>query len=408
MKNNATITGLLTLALGLAVAGSLFADDWPQWRGANRDGVATGFKPPGAWPQALTQKWKVDVGIGDSTPALVGGNLFTFGRRDTNEVVLCLDAATGAQVWEVSCPADYVVTGAAARHPGPRSSPAVSDGRVYAFGVGGILSCLDARKGALLWRKQSTNDYAGFEYKYDTAMSPVLVDGLCIVHVGGKGKGALFAFDASKGTLKWKWDGEPPANSSPVIMTVQGKKQLVTLASKSLVGVSCEDGTLLWQVPFQTGQGNNTTPVVDGQTVICAVQGRGMVAFRIGTQTNGFAATPLWTNSSAASRFTTPVLKDGLLFGFNGRFHCVSARTGETLWTDTANRGNSAAIVDAGPVMLAQTVNSELVAFKPGDKEYSELARIKVAGTETWAHPVVSGSRIYVRDRDSVTLWTLE
>ena len=125
-------------------------------------------------------------------------------------------------------------------------------------------------------------------------------------------------------------------------------------------------------------------------------------------QGDGFAAVPIWTNSQLGARFTTPVLKDDHLFGYHNHFFCADAKTGAALWEDATNRGNSAALVDAGQVILATTVNSELVAFKPSDKEYIELARIKVADTETWAHPVIRDNRIYVRDLENIALWTVE
>lgn len=399
----------LVASILLVTAGvSVWADDWPQWRGLNRDGKATGFKAPGTWPKQLTQKWKVTVGVGDSTPALVGDHLFAFGRQDADEVIQCLDAVSGKVLWESRYPAGHVVTGPPARHPGSRSSPTVADDRVFTLGVGGILSCLNASTGSVLWRKQATDDYPGIPYKSDTAMSPLVTDGRCIVHVGGKTNGAIFAFDVVNGEPKWKWNGDGPAFSSPVSMTVHGVKMVVTLTAKTLVGLSLEDGKLLWQVPFEAVQGNNTTPIVDGDKVIYSGQGKGMFALKIESQGNGFSAIPLWTNSHLGARFTTPVLKDDLLFGYNGHFFCANAQTGATLWEDETNRGNSAALVDAGAVILASTVNSELTAFKPADKEYAELARYKVADTETWAHPVISGSRIYVRDRDSLALWRIE
>jgi outer membrane protein assembly factor BamB len=284
----------------------------------------------------------------------------------------------------------------------------VANGKICTLGVGGILSCLDAATGKLLWRKQSTNDYLGIAYNYDSSMSPLVADGCCLVHIGGKGQGALFALDLAQGEAKWKWTGEAPANSSPVLMTVQGTKQVVTLTAKSVVGLRLSDGHLLWQVPFEAAQGNNTTPIIDGQTVIYTGQGKGLLALKIEPQGDGFATTPLWTNTEVGARFTTPVLKNGLLFGYNGHFFCANAHTGATLWSDSVNRGNSAAVLDAGSVMLALTVNSELAAFKPSDKEYTELAKLKVAESETWAHPVVAGKRIFVRDRENVTLWTLD
>jgi outer membrane protein assembly factor BamB len=403
---------LLTAGLPVVVwflsAVSVVAEDWPQWRGPNRDGKVTGFKVPEKWPERLTQKWKVTVGVGDSTPALVGEKLYAFGRQDADEVIQCLDAATGKAVWENRYPAGRVVTGPAARHPGTRSSPAVADKKLCTLGVGGILSCLDAQSGKVLWRKQSTDEYQGIPYNSDTAMSPLLHGGMCFVHVGGKTNGAMFAFDLASGSPKWKWAGDGPACSSPVIMTVGSTKQLVTLTANSVIGLSLADGKLLWQVPFEATQGNNTTPVLDGPTMIYTGQGKGMFAVRIEGKGGDYAVATLWTNKQLGARFTTPVLKDGLLYGYNGHLFCANAQTGATVWEDATNRGNSAALVDVGSVILALTVNSELAAFKPSDKEYLELARYKVADTETWAHPVVDGNRVFVRDRESVALWTIE
>jgi outer membrane protein assembly factor BamB len=360
----------------------------------------SGFTAPQAWPNQLTQKWKGTVGIGDSTPVLVGEKLYAFGRQDTNEVITCLDVGSGKTLWEERYPAQHVVTGPPARHPGTRSSPAVAQGKLCALGVGGILSCLDAESGKVIWRKQSTNDFLGTAYDFDSSMSPLIAEGRCFVHVGGKGKGAVLAFDLASGEPKWKWDGDAPSSSSPVVLILQGRKQLVTITAKSVLGLDLSDGKLLWQLPFEATQGNNTTPIIDGQIVIYTGQGKGMFAVRIEPQADGFAAIPVWTNAQLGARFTTPVLKDGLLFGYHNHLFCADAQSGATLWADATNRGNSAALIDAGEVMLALGVNSELMAFKPSGKEYVELARIKVADSETWAHPVVCGKRLFVRDRE--------
>src|SRR5664279_4685719 len=369
------VARFLTLVLAFSAwslsAADVVTDDWPQWRGPQRDGKAAGFKAPEKWPGRLTQKWKVVVGVGDSTPALVGGKLYAFGRQDADEVIQCLDFANGMAVWENRYPAGHVVTGPPARHPGTRSSPAVADNKICTLGVGGTLSCLDAQNGKVLWRKQSADDYQGVPYPSDASMSPLVEGGMCIVHLGGKTNGALFAFDLVNGSPKWKWTGDGPASSSsPVIMTVQSAKQLVTLTAKSVVGLNLADGKLLLQIPFEAVEGNNTTPVVDGQTVIYTGQGKGTFAVRIQGLGGDYTVTPLWTNKQIGTRFTTPVLKDGLLYGYNGHFSCANAETGTTLWEDATNRGNSAALVDAGSIILALTVNSELTAFKPSDKEY--------------------------------------
>jgi len=394
----------------LLIASCVFAQDWPQWRGPNRDGKVSGFTTPWEWPKEFTQKWKVTVGSGDATPALVGNKLYVFTRQGEDEFILCLNAGNGKELWN-SKYAAQAVTGAAARHPGPRSSPAVSDGKVVTIGVGGVLSCLDAATGKVVWRK---DPFPKVVPRFFTSMSPIIVDGMVIAHLGGQGNGAIIAYDLAAGNEKWRWSGEGPEYASPALLTVGGTKQIVTLAEKSIVAVGVADGKLLWSLPFMpvSRAYNAATPIVDGQTVIYTGAGRGAKAVRIEKQGDGFAAKELWSNPELAPQFNTPVLKDGLLFGLSnrGNLYCINARTGKTAWTDETSRDRSgfAAILDVGSCLLALPSSSELIVFKPSDSEYSELAKIKVAEAESYAHPVISGNRIFVKDQESVTLWTIE
>ena len=409
MRNANRSIGVIVSFVIFVCAGLVFAQDWPQWRGSNRDGKVTGFTAPKAWPKALAQKWKTTVGSGDATPALVKDKLYVFARQGAEEVTLCLDAASGDELWKDKYAAQ-AVTGAAARHPGPRSSPAVAEGKVVTLGVGGVLSCLDAASGKVVWRK---DEFPKVVPKFFAATSPIIVDGMVIAHLGGAGNGAIMAFDLSSGDVKWKCTEEGPAYASPALLTVEGTKQIVTLAEKSIVGVGVTDGKLLWQIPFAPrGRAYSAaTPIVDGQTVIFTGAGRGTRAVKIEKQGDRFVAQKLWSNEKVATQFNTPVLKDGLLFGLSdrGNLFCLNAKTGQAAWTDATRRGRGfAAILDAGSVILALSENSELLAFSPSDKQYAELARIKVADTPTYAHPIVAGSRIFVKDQDAVTMWTIE
>jgi outer membrane protein assembly factor BamB len=386
----------------------LQAQDWSQWRGANRDGKTAAFAVPATWPTNLTQKWKITVGKSDSSPVLVGDNLYVFARRGTEEVLFCLDAATGNERWHSAYAADYVVTGPAKDHPGPRSSPVVASGKVCTLGICGILTCFDAAKGTILWQKKFTNDFLGVAYKSESAMSPIVEDGRCIVHVGPSTNGAVVCFDLATGEAKWKWDGDGPANSSPVTMTVGGKKQLVFLTAKKLVGLDLADGKLLWQTAFAAESGNNATPVVAGTTVFCTGQGRGLAAVKVEQQGGAFTATPLWSTTKFPARYATPVFKDGFLYGsYNGHLYCADATTGAPLWDEAASLGDTASLVDAGTVMFALGGKGQLVAFKPGTT-YTRLAQMALATTETWAHPVIAGNRIFVKDNETVGLWGLQ
>jgi len=410
MRTSGRSIGVVAGGLVLIGAAVASAQDWPQWRGANRDGKATGFTAPTKWPAALAQKWSVKVGTGCATPALVGDRLYVFARQGDDEVTLCLSAADGKEIWKDKAAAQ-AVTGPANRHPGPRSSPAVADGKVVTLGVGGVLSCLDAADGKVLWRK---DEFPKVVPKFFTTTSPLIVDGMAVAHLGGPGNGALVALDLATGAPKWRWAAEGPDYGSPVVMTVDGTKQIVTPTEKSIVGVGAADGKLLWQVPFvpQGRAYNSATPVVDGSTVFVTGSARGTRALKIAKQGDGFAATPLWSNAEVASQFCSPVLKDGRLFGLSdrGTLFCLDAQTGQAAWTDSVqrDRGSFTALVDAGPVLLALPSSSELVVFKPDAKEYAEVARIKVAETPTYATPVVAGNRVFVKDQEAVTLLTLE
>lgn len=394
----------------LMITGWAFTQDWSQWRGLNRDGKVSGFTAPKEWPKELTQKWKTTVGLGDSTPALVGNKIYVFARQGEEEVTLCLDAGSGKELWKDKYKAQ-AVTGPPSRHPGPRSSPAVAEGKVVTIGVGGILSCLDATTGKLVWRK---DPFPKIVPQFFTAMSPIIVDGMAIAHLGGQGNGAVISYDLTTGEQKWQWAGEGPEYASPALLTVEGIKQIVTLAEKSVVGIGLADGKLLWQLPFAPERRayNAATPVVDGQTVIYTGAGRGIKAVKIEKQADGFVAKELWSNSEVAPQFNTPVLKDDLLFGLSnrGNLFCVNSQTGQTAWIDPTqrDRGGFTSIVDTGSVLMALPSNSELIAFKPNDKEYTELARIKVSDTPIYAHPVIAGNRIFIKDQETVTMWTID
>jgi len=369
----------------------------------------TGFTAPETWPKALKKKWETEVGLGDATPALAGTRLFVFARQDADEVTLCLDADNGKELWKDKYAAQ-AVTGPARGHAGPRSSPAVADGKVITMGVGGVVSCLVAETGELVWRR---DPFPKVVPSYFPASSPIILDGMAVAHVGGKGKGAIIAYDLAKGSEKWRCADVVPEYASPVLLTVGDTKQLVTLTDKGVVGIGADDGELLWTIPFPPGRmsPNSATPIVDAQTVIFTGPGRGIKAAKIAKHADGFAPEELWNNEKVSTVFNTPVLKDGLLFGLSRHNHvfCLDARTGKTAWTDTARHGRGfGALVDVGSAILALPDSSELIAFKPSATGYAELARIEVADTPTYAHPVIAGNRIFVKDQQAVTMWTLE
>ena len=285
----------------------------------------------------------------------------------------------------------------------------MADGKIVTLGVGGVLSCVDAAKGKMLWRK---DDFSGAWPRFYTASSPIITGGLCIAQLGGESNGGIVAYDLATGDQKWKWTGDGTAYASPVLLTVEGTKMVVTLTAKKIVGLGVADGKLLWEAPFPS-QGrayNAATPIVDGQTVIYAGSGRGTKAVKIEKTADGFAAKELWSNPDNAVQFNSPVLKGGQIYGLsqNGVIFCLDAKDGKTLWTTELGGRGFGSIVDAGSVLLALTPKGELTVFEPSDKEYKKLAGYKVADTETYAYPVAAGKGLFVKDKDSLSLWTID
>ena len=214
------------------------AQDYPQWRGQNRDGSASGFVEPKAWPEQLTPSWKVEVGAGYATPIVVGNRVYTHTRQGENEVMLALDAATGKVVWQTPYPAPYKMNPATKNHgQGPKSTPLFYNGRLYTLGISGIVSAFQASDGKLLWQKAAPP----VDPLYGTAMSPVADKGVVIFHVGGHNQGALTAFDAVTGDVKWSWNGDGPAYASPIVTDFGGTRQLVTRDAAERRGDGCRD-----------------------------------------------------------------------------------------------------------------------------------------------------------------------
>jgi outer membrane protein assembly factor BamB len=412
MRNAIRKFGVIVGCVALFGAICLQAQDWPQWRGPNRDGKAVGFKPPATWPKELKKGWSVTVGDGVATPALVGDKLFVFAREGGNEVIRCLSAADGKEIWQEKYEAK-APDKADKSFPGPRSSPTVADGKVVTLGLQGVLCCWDAATGKKLWQK---DDFKGALPQFHTSSSPLITDGLCIAQVGGESNGGIVAYNLATGAEKWKWTRDGTAYASPILVELGGVKAVVAETAKSVVAVSLADGKLLWETPWakRQMQYNSATPMVEGQTVICSGSGNGAKAIKIEKEGDTLTGKELWSTTDNGVKFNTPVLKNGLIFGISARdeLFCVNAQTGKPAWTKGLSGGGGrqsgyGSVVDAGPVLFALNPGANLIVFEPSDKEFKEVASYKV-GTGTYAYPVIAGNRIFIKDKDSVTLYTIE
>jgi outer membrane protein assembly factor BamB len=385
------------------------AEDWPQWRGPARDGRASGLASRASWPETLTPGWKVKVGTGHSSPIVSGGRVYQLSREDESEVVRALDLASGRELWRQAYPVAYEMNPAATGHgKGPKSTPTLADGRLFTFGITGILSAWDAASGRLLWRKSFEASHRATSPAFGAAMSPVVEGGRVLAHVGGDGDGALMAFDAASGAPVWSWKGDGPGYASPVVATLDGVKQVVTQSQNALVGVAADTGALLWKLGLRTPyEQNSVTPIVSGGLVVYSGLDVPLTAARPVKKGTAFSLETKWTNPDVASYLSTPVLEGGRLYGLShrnrGQWFCVDAASGRTLWRSDGRQAESASIIVAAAALFLLDTNGSLTVAAADTAGFRPLRKWSVAASATWAHPVVLDSGILVKDADTLT-----
>ncbi len=394
------------------------ANDWPQWRGPNRDGLIASFKSPKQWPERLKLRWKVSVGSGHASPVLVGNRIYLLARQGEQEVISSYDLKSGKQLWRRSYAADYVVHEAAVPHgKGPRSTPLVHAGRVYALGVSGRISCLDAKTGRLLWQKEPTGNDPKAYPLFGFAPSPLIVGGLVVIATGGEQQSGLTAFDAATGEVRWNWRGEytTPHDgvgySSPVLMKINDSVHLVMLVDSGLVGLSPQSGSVLWRFAFAMPHESVPTPILDEDRIIISDQKMGLVAVRVSKQGPEWQAQQVWQNRELFNYMSSPVAQDGLLFGMSrrekGQYFCVELQTGKTLWKTAGRQGESAVVMMGSNELFVQTVDGELLVAKKSRGGFDLVKRYQVADSATWSHPIIFDQYIVVKDSHSLALWSL-
>jgi outer membrane protein assembly factor BamB len=402
---------VVVCAAGTIAAAQEASSDYPQWRGRQRDGSASALAPPKAWPERLTQRWKVTVGEGYATPILVGDRIFTLTRRDGNEIATALEAGTGKVIWQTGYPAPHkIMSGAAGHGQGPKSTPLVYAGKLFTLGITGIVSAFNASDGKLLWQKPAP---AAETLYNNSSMSPIADGSSVIFHVGGHNDGALTAFDAETGNVKWSWRGDGPSYASPVIATFGGTRQVIAVTQQYIAGVSADTGALLWQRPFANKFANNAiTPIVFDGTILVSAFEQGVHALAPVQESGKWKLDTRWHAPEVSMFMSNPVLVGDTLYGLSqrasGQFFALDARTGKVLWLGTPREATNTAVVKAGELLFLLNDDAELIVARANRNAFEPLKRYTVAESATWAQPLISRNRIFIKDANSLTLWTLD
>ena len=411
----------------LLIQGTILASDWPQWRGPNRDGVWTESGILSSFPSTgLPPKWKVPVGFGYATPIVANGMLYlsdlVVEKPIAHERVLCFDARTGKQVWKAehdASPPDWFFSPDQMRGPG--STPIIHDGRVYAIGMFYSLTCLDARTGMVVWKRDLLTDYQLPPSSLDA--SPLIDGNRLIVPMGGKPEAGVVAFDLLTGREVWKALAETATWSSPVITSAGGTRQLIVWMRQSITSLNPTNGAVYWREPTVSGGSPGfaavSTPVIQGDRLL--VSG---LMFQLDKTRP--AAKVLWPDTPSGTRrilsdTSTPLLKNDSIYSprSGGLFVCLDAATGHERWqTNTVTELRQGACVHLTPngsSLFLFTDQGDLVRARLSPAGYAELGRTHLIDPTSplfekkfvWAAPAFANRNIFVRNDRELRCYSL-
>ena len=403
------------------------ADDWPQWRGPNRDGVwhETGIIDRFAGPQ-IAVRWRAPISSGYSGPTVAAGRVYVSDRLTEPaeaERVLSFDAQTGRQLWTYSYDCRYVDVDYTA---GPRASISVEDGRAYALGTMGHLTCLDAATGSVLWHRDLLTEYAARPPIWGIAAAP-LVDGeLVIVMIGGSDGACLVGLDRKTGAERWRALDDKASYSAPIIVQQAGRRVLVCWTGGHVAGLDPSSGEVLWKYPFEPNRMviNVPTPVVDGDRLFVTAFYDGSLMLRLHASELGVGE--IWRRRGRSERNTdalhamisTPLLRGDYVYGVDsyGELRCLDARSGDRVWEDLAAtpraRWSNVHMVRNGERIWMFNERGELIICTLSPRGFHEISRAKLIEPTMkqlkqregvcWSHPAFANRHVFARNDDQL------
>jgi outer membrane protein assembly factor BamB len=408
------------MAIGIVFLASFFTDpakaeDWPCWRGSRGDGISRETGLLKEWPKDGPKRlWTADLSGGFSAIAVVEGRVFTQTKEKNQEVVVCLDAATGKDLWRYRYDCDYTAHktftggGMPASRTGPRATPTVDGGRVYTLGATGILLCLEAKTGEKVWQQDLLKIAEEVCPKHGYCCCPLIVGDRIYVHPGGpKGK-SIAALDKKDGSVIWQALDDPIGEGSPIWIESGGAPQVIFFTGAGAIGVAPKDGKLLWRYPWKTQYDLNiATPIfAEGKVFISSNYGVGAALFRL---TDKSEPETVWKEKTMQNHISTCVLYEGNLYGFSEhRLRCVDFETGKVKW-DKSGLGRGTLTVADGQ-LIVQGDHGQLILAKATPDAYTEISQCQVLDKDklSWTVPVVSDGKLYLRNEYTLVVLDLK
>jgi outer membrane protein assembly factor BamB len=380
---------------------------WTNFRGPNRDGryEERPIKTSG-W-SALKPVWKQPVGDGFSSFVVADGVAYTIEQRRGQEVVAAYSVDNGRELWTKAWSGDFNPDDTG---EGPRSTPTWDDGRLYVLGAEGELECLDAKSGKSLWQKNILSDNGAQNLQWGTAESPLVVDDKVVVMPGGTSGKAFVAYNKMTGARVWSSQNDRASYTSPMLATLGGKRQIVSVTSSRMVGLDPADGSLLWSYPWSTSMGINVAqPVVvaKNRVFISAGYGHGAALVELTPEGKGFTARAVWENGNLKTKYNSAVYDNGYIYGLDeGILTCIDAQTGERKWK--GGRYNYGQVLYAsGHLIVTDGASGEVALVKADPAQYTEVGRIQALSGKTWNVPAIAGGRLLVRNGSEMACYNL-
>lgn len=390
---------LLAALPAAAAAGE--AADWPQWRGPKRDGLSTEKGLLREWPASGPKKlWTVDgLGAGYGTVSLAGDQIFVQGSSNRKSLLHCLDRATGKNRWTLPIGQESGND----RGDGPRSTPTVQDGMVWVLTESGDLACVKTSGGAPVWQKNILRDFKGQNPHWLLSESPLIDGGNLIVTPGGRGA-TLVAVDKLTGRWVWSSQGlnDEAGYASCITLEVGGVRCITTLTASAGVGVRASDGKLMWHYDKPAnGTANCTTPVVGGNKVYyTSAYGTGGGLISLAAQGGEVKHSEVYFNRDMRNHHGGVVLVDGYLYGFSDAIlTCLEFETGKVVWRDRSVGKGAVTYADGHLYLLGEGNVVGLAEASPAGYKEKGRFRIPDQGLPSWAHPVVCGGKLYLRNQ---------
>ena len=371
---------------------------WTDFRGPRRDGNYEEVPVLADWPATgLTPLWKQPVGGGYASFVVARGRAFTIEQRGPQEVVAAYDVQTGRELWTNAWSAEFRESMGG---DGPRATPTWSDGRVYALGATGELRALDDAGGKLIWRTNILNDSDARNLDWGMAAAPLVVDDTVIVLPGGSNGKSIVGYDRASGKRVWSALGDKQAYCSPMLVTLNGVRQLLVVSATRMMGVVPGDGKVLWEYPFPTFNGINAAqPLVigDNRVFVSASYGAGAAMIELSGSGDRFSVREVWRNNRMKNRFSGSVLHHGVIYGLDeGILAAIDAGTGELRWK--GGRYGYGQVLLAGGNLIVLTEEGDLALVRANPERHQEITRFPVLEGKTWNVPALSGGYLLVRN----------